>query len=49
MTARRWAAVARSVARRVVGGATRDHRRLRVSLVLTAAALVAWAVWNWGV
>lgn len=32
--------------RRLIDGATRDHRRLRMSLLLTVAGLAAWAVWH---
>lgn len=32
--------------RRVVDGATRDHRRLRLSLLLTASGIAAWVVYR---
>lgn len=35
-----------SALRRVVDGATRDHRRLRLSLLLTAAGVAAWVVYR---
>lgn len=32
--------------RRLIDGATRDHRRLRMSLLLTAAGVAAWVVYR---
>lgn len=32
--------------RRLIDGATRDHRRLRMSLLLTASGIAAWVVYR---
>lgn len=32
--------------RRLIDGATRDHRRLRMSLLLTVAGIAAWVVYR---
>lgn len=32
---------------RIVRGASRDHRRMRLSILVTIAGLSAWAVWRW--
>lgn len=31
---------------RIIRGATRDHRRLRLSILITLAGLGAWMVWR---
>ncbi len=37
---------ARLAISRIIDGATRDHRRLRLSLLLTASGIAAWVVYR---